>query len=105
MRKEKNKMAAGSFEIELEKYYSTGADEFEAKNGNRYIVFYCYGKDVRRKVKGNATTSVMCVAENVSFEDDDCKLFGTGVWLDIEWSRNNGYAKCITVRMDQSSGK
>lgn len=95
---------ARNFQIELEVYNSTGAVEIDSsKNGQKYIIFYCYGKDLRRRVRGNATTEVMVLAENVSVETDDGRLFGSGVYLDIVWSRNGSMANTVTVR--QSSNK
>lgn len=95
---------ATNYQIELETYNSTGAAEIESKkNGNKYIIFYCYGKDISRRVRGNATTDIMVLAENVSVETDDGRLYGQGVYLDIVWSRNGSMANSVTVR--QSTGK
>lgn len=94
---------AKNFQIELETYNSTGAVEIDSsKNGQKYIIFYCYGKDLRRRVRGNATTDVMVLAENVSVETDNGQLFGPGVYLDIVWSRNGSMANNVTVRQNNS---
>ena len=54
-------------------------------------------------MRGNATTDIMVLAENVRVETDDGRLYGQGVYLDIVWSRNGSMANSVTVR--QSTGK